>query len=219
MIYELDKDHYNETGETKPVILESGEESKILGTKTNIDNNKFIQGDKSQDPTYYGGLTNNFEYKGFDLNFLISFSGGNYILDYDEYQALRPSEAGTFKRVILEEAWQKPGDITKYPKLAARGIYIIDGEENTQFNTAWSVDNRVLYKGDYVRLKNVQIGYNLPRSVLNKWNINALRVYAMGTNLLTFTDYPGFDPEGAGYVFSAQIPQLKTYTIGLNVKF
>lgn len=76
-----------------------------------------------------------------------------------------------------------------------------------------------LKDASYLRLKNIQIGYTLPTTLTKKAGINYLKIYVVGDNILTFTDYPDLDPERAGDGWHAQYPQLKVYSVGLNVRF
>ena len=73
----------------------------------------------------------------------------------------------------------------------------------------------------YFRLKNLQIGYSLPADMFDKKFIQSARVFLNGTNLLTFTDYVGFDPERPPRNNNAfaSYPQLKILTAGVNIKF
>lgn len=71
----------------------------------------------------------------------------------------------------------------------------------------------------YLRLKNVYLSYSLPQRLLDRISSKGLTVYISGDNLLTSTKYEGADPERAGGGNFSQFPQLKTYTLGLNVKF
>jgi TonB-linked SusC/RagA family outer membrane protein len=219
MIYFLDKENYSLTGTTLVMKNKAGADSLTYATKTNIAGNKFYQTGKSPDPTYFGGITNTFSYKGFDFSLLVSFSGGNYIFDYDEQIASWAGSTKNFRSDILTNAWQKPGDIAKYPQLRFSNTYLIDGQSVADFGDDWVEHNRCLYKGDYIKLKNIQLGYNFPGSITTKLKLQGLRAYVSGTNLWTKTDYPGFDPEGAEYVYTASIPQLKSFIFGLNVKF
>ena len=110
--------------------------------------------------------------------------------------------------------WTKPGDVTNVPRT---GYYYGSGASNS---------SRWLYKGDYLRLKNVTLGYSLPASVISRLKISAARFYITSVNLLTYTKYPG-DPEVntnvvnniAGGEDFYTIPQAKTFTFGLNIKF
>ncbi|MDJ1470624.1 TonB-dependent receptor [Cytophagaceae bacterium DM2B3-1] len=219
MIYALDKVRYDAEGVTTRLKNEAGQDSLIYATKTNIAGNRFYQNGKSADPTYYGGITNTLQYKGFDLSFMFSFSGGNYILDYDRQMAAVPGETKTFLADIVNNSWRKPGDQAKYPQIRYGNTYVINGQSVGDFGDEWQNHNREMYKGDYIRLRNVQIGYTLPSSVTKTLQMQGLRVYVSGSNLWTSTKYPGFDPEGAGYVYTATIPQLKTFILGLSARF
>ncbi len=220
MIFALDKENYEKSGETTRMKDLTGKDSLILATRTNINGNRFYQNSKSADPKYYGGLTNTFYYKGFDFGFLVSFSGGNYILDYDRQLAAVPSETRIALSELYDNSWKKPGDVVKYPQIVARGTFMVNGVPNSDFGDSDVFHNRELYKGDYIKLRNIQIGYSLPAAQVKKWQIQSLRIYTSASNLFTASKYPGFDPEGAGLVFySSAIPQLKSIMFGIDVKF
>ncbi|MGK9117479.1 TonB-dependent receptor [Olivibacter jilunii] len=136
-------------------------------------------------PKISGGLTNRFQYKNIDLSFLISFSAGNKVLNntrrYWENDGNTPNyNAG----VDATDRWQQPGDISDKPKAV--------WNNNSLSN---SVSTRYLESLDYVRLRNVSLGYNLPKSVINKISASQIRVYAQAENLITLTGYKGFDPD------------------------
>jgi TonB-linked SusC/RagA family outer membrane protein len=220
MIYALDTKTYEATGATQRLKTESGGDSLIYATRTNIRANRFYQQGKSADPRYYGGITNTFRYKGFDLSFLLAFSGGNYILDYDRQLAAVPSETRTVLKELQANSWQRPGDVAKYPQLRTRGTFIIDGRPVADFGDADVFHNRELYKGDFIRLRNVQLGYTLSPAITGKMKMQSVRIYLAGYNLWTGSKYPGFDPEGASLVYySNAIPQVKSVTFGADVKF
>lgn len=225
----LDQDYYEETGNTRALQSLSGGDSLLLGTRKNVTENKFIQGDKSSDPTYYGGFTNKLEYKGFDFSFFFSFSGGNYILDYDRQVAVYPNETRMLLREVIDNSWEQEGDIAKYPKLVARRTFQVDGSNVADFGDEDVFHNRDLYKADYIRLRSVTLGYNLPANYLKRLKIQGLRVYLSGNNLWTSTNYPGFDPEGIPnpngntngahiLYWNTPIPQLKSFIFGLDLK-
>lgn len=133
MIYALDKAKYEKTGETVRLNDISGKDSLIIGTRTNINANRFYQTGKSADPKYYGGITNTFNSKGFDFSFLIAFSGGNYILDYDRQLAAVPNETRMVLKELYDNSWKNIGDVAKYPQLVARQTYKINGVPNSDF--------------------------------------------------------------------------------------
>jgi TonB-dependent starch-binding outer membrane protein SusC len=179
---------------------------------------RVIVGDPN--PNFSGGFTNNFSYKGFDLNIFFSFVSGNEI--YNNGGRFMTAGFGGGRdnqtRDILNR-WQNPGDITDVPKL---GLVFPSGERTS---------SRWIYDGSYIRLRQLSIGYNLPSTVTKSLKINSARFFVTGTNLWTETKYMS-DPEvntlgtqvtgvpniSAGGDFYT-IPQPKTITVGLNAKF
>ncbi|MBX2922795.1 MAG: TonB-dependent receptor [Chitinophagaceae bacterium] len=221
MIYVVDKDVYNETGETVRMKNARGEDSLAYATNTNLAANIFELKGRSPDPKYYGGITNTFEYRGFDFSFLVTFSGGNYIYDFNEQIASYPSTKYNLKAAILDQSWKKPGDVAKYMRLSYTNAQEIDGVLVNDFIREFEYINfdKYMYKGDFIRLKNVQLGYNFSKNLLQKLKLQGVRLYVSGTNLYTKTKFPGWDPEGAVMTTIDQVPQLKSWTVGLNVKF
>jgi len=217
-IYAVDQFHFQLTNETRPLIASDGSDSLIYASRSNIQANSFRLGGKSAIPTYYGGVTNTFEYKGFDLSFFVSFSGGNYIYDMDRQVSSTLSPTRVINKDVLDNYWEQPGDIAEYPRPKYLTPHEVNGE-NYDLAREWCAYDKYVYKGDYIRLKNVQIGYNLPHNLLNRLNLSKLRVYVSGSNLFTITDYEGWDPEGAGYVYNAHVPQLKVYSFGIDMSF
>lgn len=226
MIYEIDYDHFLETGET----VKTGR--IIPATNPNLEQNKMILDGKSSIPKYYGGLNNKLAFKNFDLGIDIVFSGGNYIFDKDEWVSTTVGVGNhTLRTDLINNTWTPSNTNAKYPELRWDGLYDWDMDEEGQwvnnpgavnYRNDLSSSSRYLYKGDYVRLKNIELGYSF-YSVVQKLNIQMLRVYVSASNLLTWTDYPGYDPEvalfGGGNVDNAYLPSLKTYSFGLQVKF
>ena len=166
-------------------------------------------------PDYTGGLTNTFSYKGFDLSVFFYFVTGNKIYNAaGHYQSDGFYNGFDNQTTELLKVWTKPGDITNVPR---SGYYYGSGASNS---TRW------LYKGDYLRLKNLTFGYNIPGSASKALGIKSARFYVSGVNLFTATKYIG-DPEVNTNVVSNisggedfyTIPQAKTFTFGLNVKF
>jgi hypothetical protein len=113
--------------------------------------------------------------------------------------------------------WRKPGDITQVPE--ARINRWGDFESP-------SISTRYIYDANYVRLKNVTLAYNIPQKFVNKAKLSSARVYLSGVNLLTFTNYPGWDPEvntdyrvsniNQGSDFYAA-PQIKSFVFGITL--
>ena len=94
----------------------------------------------------------------------------------------------------------------------------------TDNNGNWLSSDLYVKNGDYLRLRNIQLGYTLPQKITKKVLISSLRLYVGAENLLTFTKYDGFDPEISDGGTSTGIdrgiyPQARTFTFGLNLKF
>jgi TonB-linked SusC/RagA family outer membrane protein len=170
-------------------------------------------------PDWTGGFTNTFNYKGVDLSAFFTFVSGNSIYNRGGiYQASGFSNGLDNQTTEVLGRWQKPGDITNVPRLS-----VFEGNGGSQ-------SSRWLYDGSYIRLKNVTVGYTLPKSVVNSLHISSARFYVAGYNLWTKTKYIS-DPEvntgvgdnsisniGSGIDFYTT-PQARTFTFGLNVKF
>ncbi|GHT04605.1 SusC/RagA family TonB-linked outer membrane protein [Bacteroidia bacterium] len=172
-------------------------------------------------PTYYGGWANAFQYKGFDLNLFFQFSGGNKIWNGMKASASDMRYWNNTKDV-LTKAWTTPGQKAEF----AKPIY----GDNYSNGSAMSLSDYV-EDGDYLRLKNVSLGYTFDTK---KWaqsiglNVSSLRVYAQAQNLFVITKYSGMDPEVisdvtmpnlAGGVDKNTLPQARTYTVGFNLTF
>lgn len=161
-------------------------------------------------PKYFGSFNNTFRYRGFALDLQFYFSMGNYVRDAwgtYAYDGFNPT-SNKYKRNL--ERWQKPGQITDVPRYEY-------GLQNfsSQFST------RLLYKGDFIRLRNITLSYSLPRKVLQKAGLGVTTFYVRGFNLLTktFDDRLTFDPEnGITSTSNLNIPINKTVTFGLTVE-
>ncbi|HEY1023147.1 MAG TPA: SusC/RagA family TonB-linked outer membrane protein, partial [Flavisolibacter sp.] len=167
-------------------------------------------------PKWFGGLDNTVRYKGFDLNFLLFFSGGNYV--YNGTKAGLHDNRNWNNAKDALDRWTKPGDNAKWPKV----IY----NDNVSNGSGLPMSNNV-EKGDFLKLRNITLGYNLPASIAQKAKLNNVRVYLAAFNALTFTSYEGFDPEiqtngnsnGAPSVDRNSTPLSRTINFGLQVGF
>ena len=167
-------------------------------------------------PKFYGGLSNSFKYKNFDLDVLLTYQGGNYVY-YGSWAGLHDQRFWN-NHVDVLTAWKQPGDITTVP----RPVY----SDNVSNGSALPMDYSV-FKGDFIKIKDVSLAYNLPSGYLSKLKINSARFYVRGTNLYIFTNYPGPDPEVSsnGTSSSAQgvdrntIANGRTITVGVNLGF
>jgi len=203
LIYKLDVDYYNETGETRHLKDDNGNDVLILGNANNASSNYFHFKNKNQIPKYYGGITNQFNYKAFDFSFLVTYSGGFYIFD----EGIR--NPTTYLLADLDAApldyynnrWKQPGDQAKYMRLLWRGnVYKDENGVIQGFGDPRTYSSEYLFKGDYIKLKSVTLGYTLPATTKIQNLLQQLRVFASFENLYTLTKYPGWDPEGQGRI-------------------
>lgn len=186
-------------------------------TREYDDAQRMIIGDPN--PDWIGGITNTISYKGIELNFLFQGVFGNQV--QDGAGGFMSASGDWFDNQTRDQlnAWKAPGDVTMVPQ--ARLNWLGD------FPTP-SISSRYVYNADYVRLRNLTLSYTLPQKVMGKIGLNSARFYVTGVNLLTFTKYPGWDPEvntdyragnvNAGSDFYAA-PQIKSVAFGLNVGF
>lgn len=206
----------------------------IPATNGNVSNNRFLHKDKSGIPTYFGGLTNTMAYKDFEFNFTFSFQGGNYI--YNQAEALT-TNVGEGMHVLSEDLvdnyWTSGNKDADYQALRWNNTFTYTNEDGEETTKTFSTNtDRFLYKGDYIRLRTISLAYNLPNAVVQKLKMNNIRVYVSAHNLLTFTKYPGLDPEIVNAASSARdrnllqgvagttvLPQVKTFAAGINVTF
>jgi hypothetical protein len=217
-IYALDHDYYAKTGETRRLKNAEGKDSLLLNSTNNAGDNFFHMKGENRIPKYYGGITNTFTYKGFDLSILITFSGGNYILDWQQILLETTEYNGNMLADYASNYWKKPGDNAKYQRLDWNGnIKMADGTTVAVGNPrSWT--SQFLYKGDFMKLKSISLGYTFPK--FHGMNLfQSFRLYASVGNLYTLTKYPGWDPEGAGLVLQYELPQLFSATIGATIKF
>jgi len=155
-------------------------------------------------PSWFGGFTNNFSYKGFELSMLITFSYGNKIYNLTRDEETTPYNISVGRNMFvgtLDYAKVTTGpDGNPYVSNPNTVVPRISNDPtiNGNFNryTSTYVEN-----GSYARLKNVTLSYNLPKSLLGKQNvIQGVRVSVAAQNLVTVTKYKGMDPEVGSYV-------------------
>jgi hypothetical protein len=184
--------------------------SKTTTTKNRAEANLYFVG-KQADPKYFGSLGNTFTYKGFSLSADFYYNYGNYITEAYMQYFMDGTYATRGKYAINLTRWQKKGDITNVPKYTYNLANTSSGSD------------RQMFKGDYIRLRNVQFGYRLSsKTILDKLHLSSLSLYARGTNLWTKTYDSQLlnDPEqGILGLNQQQVRPSKSYTVGVNVGF
>ncbi|GLB49397.1 SusC/RagA family TonB-linked outer membrane protein [Neptunitalea lumnitzerae] len=171
-----------------------------------------IIGDANPDFTY--SLGNTVTYKNFSLNIFLQGSQGNDIFNATRINMEGMTDSKNQLATVLNR-WKNPGDITAIPRVS---------EGNTDNSR---ISTRFVEDGSYLRFKAVTLSYNLPTKVLDYLSISSVKLYVTGENLLTITDYSGFDPEVNAFggnntvqgVDFGTYPQTRNIIMGLNVTF
>lgn len=161
-------------------------------------------------PDYYGSLTNDVTFKGFDLNVFITFEKGRSVYNGLNYKLLAGDGYDNHRREILER-WTPENPSGKYPR-AALGYSNRSTMASTEF----------LEEADFIKFRSITLGYTLPGSVMRSIKGAGLRVYASAINPVTITNYSGMDPEDSDYgntARSAPYPITRSFIIGLNLNF
>ena len=162
------------------------------------------------DPKYFGGLSNSFSYKGFQLNILLEFRR--------QFGRDPVYSSGTALGDILNQPtytlnrWQKAGDVTHYQR------YTQDFTNPAYYPATYniSLSDAVLTDASYIRLKNIALSYDFPKSWIKKLNAASWKLFFHVQNLFTITKYKGHDPESQSL---SSLPPLRMITVGTNVNF
>jgi TonB-linked SusC/RagA family outer membrane protein len=163
-------------------------------------------------PKYFGSLTNAVNYKGFTLSAQLYYSFGNQVYDTWRGYYLGSGFGATFNKVKRQlDAWTTPGQITDVPK------YIYNGNKNFNSGSTYNLND-----GSFVRVRDIQLGYNVPKATLEKLKLGSANIYVRGTNLFTWVKDQNlpFDPEqGTGSSSNLNVFIPKTVTVGLSLTF
>lgn len=168
-------------------------------------------------PKFVWGMTNTFKYKGFDLSFLLQGAHGHKVFDYNIHRTMYYHEGRNYLAEVVDRyrSPEQPGDGWHYKLNRNLLRKEVDGS------------SYMLRNADYVRLKNLSLGYTLPSKVLESLKIGNIRFFVNVTNLFTITSFPGMDPESfKGESTEArrrgasdnEYPTAKTFTMGFNLE-
>lgn len=171
---------------------------------------------KNTNPKFFGGFENTIKFQNFELNALLTYQVGNYIY-YGTNAGLLDQRFWNNSTDVLRK-WQKGGEITDIPK-----VFFGDNVSN---GSSFPLDINV-FKGDFLKLRSLTLGYNISKNMLDKLGIATARFYITGNNLAILTDYPGPDPEvssnGNGTtnfgIDRNTVANQRTLTVGINVSF
>jgi TonB-dependent starch-binding outer membrane protein SusC len=173
----------------------------------------------SPHPDFTYGLNLNLGYKNFDLTMFGQGVYGNEIFNYVRYWTDFNTFQGNRSKEMLYNSWKQQGDVAKLPRL------------NSGDATSQQVSSYFLEDGSYFRLKNVQLTYTIPNTLLNKIKISNAQIYVQGQNILTLTKYTGLDPDinlrTSGNdnqdihmgIDEGAYPVAKSYLVGLRLGF
>jgi TonB-linked SusC/RagA family outer membrane protein len=190
-------------------------------------------------PKFTYGINNTFNYQGIDLSVFFTGSYGNKILDYTQVQHEDPNSGQTgyfesltnYAHVALIDPAGSNTDVNNVyvanPNTTIPGFRVSgDPNQNTR------ISSRFIHDGSYLRLRNLQLGYNIPTALVTRLHIHSLKIYSNVSNLFTITKYPGYDPEvgvnvpnqsGQGTnaltagIDWGRYPTPRMYTFGINV--
>ncbi|WP_292008593.1 SusC/RagA family TonB-linked outer membrane protein [Chryseobacterium sp.] len=162
-------------------------------------------------PKFSYGFSYNMTWKNFDLNVFFQGVYGNKIFNGLKFISMNPGGAGqnyNMEKGVLD-AWTPENTDTDIPRL-------VHGDPNGNYS---KVSDFYVEDGSYLRLKNLTIGYSLPKELYNKINVNRLRIYVTSGNLFTITKYTGFDPEvgmNSYGVDMGRYPQSRSFIFGIE---
>ena len=163
-------------------------------------------------PKHFGGLGNTFTYKNVQLSTFLQWSYGNDILNANRLVFENMESAGSNQLATTLNRWTPENQNTTMHRAGGQGFE--------------DISSRIVEDGSYIRLKTINLSYKFSKDVLNNLNLSGLEMYLSGQNLITWTNYSGFDPEVSvanslitpGIDYSAY-PKSRTFSFGLNISF
>ncbi|AYB32553.1 SusC/RagA family TonB-linked outer membrane protein [Chryseolinea soli] len=167
-------------------------------------------------PKYTWGLNNTLSFKNFTLNFFFQASQGN---NMNNLNRMFLEDMNGEHNVLADAAlnrWTPTNPSNEYPRALAKRTADVG-----------TISSKFIEDASYIRLKNVNLAYNVPSMMLDRFGMRSLRIYVSATNLFTSTNYRGYDPEGSSYgtataypgIDQGRYPLTKTYLVGLNLGF
>jgi len=182
------------------------------GTETDSPTDRMFVG--SPQPKYYGGFTNTFTFRNFDLRGFFQFSQGNKVFNMMRIFTDDGGCTWDNESTIALTRWQKPGDITNEPRMSYDCTSGAD-----------VISSRFVEDGSFVRLGEVTLGYKLPDRLAAAAKMDNARIYLSGRNLHTWTKYTGYNPDvnSAGITSNVVMgvdyyayPLARTFTLGIS---
>lgn len=204
------QDVYDRDAEGNLLADDKGEYIVVGRLKTSNYGNATRYLKDSSLPDLYGGITNTFYYKNFDLSLFFYFSVGGKVVDTN-YASLMQAGAGANGlnwSVDILDRWTPENTGASVPKVTSETNYWSSGS------------TRFLYDASYLRLRNVTLGYKLPERIISKAGLKSVRIYLKGDNLFTLTKHKGLDPGMyLNGVTSNGLSSMMTFSGGVDIRF
>ena len=186
------------------------EGNEIVTTVNETSNATLRQTGKSAIPDLTGGLSTTLEAYGFDLSIQTAFQLGGWVLDSGYSSLMNSGDSGENFHKDMFNRWTPSNTNTNIPKL----------DWQNQNGSIDGLSDFFLTKASYFSLRNVTLGYTLPRNIVKQWGISNLRFYVAGDNIWLLSKRKGLDPRqnfngGTDFVYSA----LSSYSFGVNLSF
>lgn len=195
-------------------VYETVDDEEILKERVLTEKKSDVSGDNQKAylgdalPDVFGGLTNNFNYKGLDFSFMFYYSFGGKLYDADYSQMMGYRSGFSFHEDVLN-SWTPENNTSKITRFS--GAYS---------NSLSSYSSKYIFNNSFVRLRNLTLGYTLPTRISNKAKISSFRLFVKGDNLLTWgkASKRGTDPEQSiSGTTDNRFPVVKTVSVGLQL--
>lgn len=157
-------------------------------------------------PRFFGSFTNTFKYKGFDLVLFLTYAGGNVINNSIDNYLNSFNVWGNMSKNFYNGYWKTDRPSNIYPAPRIGSPYSNGDGTNANFQ-----------KGDYVRLKNIELGYSLNKNITNFIKASNVRIYASVQNLITLSEFTGYDVESSSN--TNPYPAAQSYIAGISINF
>ncbi|MFP5039681.1 SusC/RagA family TonB-linked outer membrane protein [Parasediminibacterium sp. JCM 36343] len=205
------KDNVTDNGNARNQIQPGDIKYKDLSGDRTINANDLAVIGRGE-PIHVGGFTNNFTYKGFDLNIFFQWSYGNDIINANRLKFDGSNIINLNQFTTYQNRWTPQNTNTNIFRVGGQGPY--------------AYSSRIVEDGSYIRLKTVSIGYNLPVNVIKKAKLKTARIFLSAQNVFTISKYSGFDPEVSvrnsaltpGFDYSSY-PRARTISAGASISF
>jgi hypothetical protein len=161
-------------------------------------------------PEYSGGFNNVITYRGFSLDVFFQYEYGRLLQDQQVNFLIENISRLNAVQDVYAKRWTTPGQLTSFPRQNSVGTEAKGSSAGT--------GSRTWFKGDYIRLKNVTLAYDVPTSISGRLKLSSAKLYVQATNIWTLSDWYGYDVEFSGTGLGI-IPQSKNVTVGLQLGF